>query len=83
MHPQKRSEGEQQGSTQLWFEAMVGKAPVFINNNVLYAVWGLNARQERLPLDRVENKPPNKYAVKPPSLIQYLSGYSKEGRVTP
>jgi hypothetical protein len=30
---------------------MVGKAAEFVNNNLLYAVRGLDAGQKRLPID--------------------------------
>ena len=51
MQSEKKSLRGRQGSTQLWFEVMLGKAPAFVNNNLLYAVRGFDAGQKRLPID--------------------------------
>ena len=37
--------------TLIWFEVIVGMAVAFVNNNLLYAVRGLDAGQKRLPID--------------------------------
>jgi hypothetical protein len=41
-------------------------AVAFVNNNLLYAVRGLDAGQKRLPIDRLGNKFPGECAVKQP-----------------